>query len=523
MQMKPTSNDSGLTSEQRAFLASLSPQQREAMIGDVMRLRQTVEAGASKRPDIIEWMESNFYLMDTGKLITLFDFQARAIRQAVSLDENGHYNYSTVLWSWPKKSAKTSIIAGVADYIAENTPRGRIALVANDQRQADSRVGEYIRESIKIGQRNGKRRGIRITPSGYKIDYPNGARIEMLAIDPGGEAGGNHDLLIFSELHGWKSTAHQKMFSEMTISPNKFGRSQRWIDTYAGYDGESPVLETLYNTAVTEGRRLWDDFEAYENRAAKTFATWVTVPLLPWQTEAYYREEAASIPQNEFDRMHRNKWVSSSETFIQPEHWDACKVAELPPLQNIDTSRVYNGQPLVTDRRPWVFAIDAAVSGDCFGIVGVTKHYREATKDYIFVPRYARKWTPPKGGMIDFAEPEAEIRRLADELNVICWAYDEFQMHDMATRLRRNGVGWLKKMTQSTERLKADKLLWDTIVQRRLQHDGTLHDLREHITNANAELTGDNKMRIVKRNESRRIDLCVCLSMAVATAAYLTI
>lgn len=515
-----TMND--LTAKQKAFLAVADPTVRDAYLNELFKRRKTAVEHKATRPDIIEWMESNFYLMDTGQLITLFDFQAKAIRQAVSLDENGHYNYATVLWSWPKKSAKTSIIAGVADYIAENTPRGRIALVANDQRQADSRVGEYIRESIKIGQRNGKRRGIRITPSGYKIDYPNGARVEMLAIDPGGEAGGNHDLLIFSELHGWKSKAHIKMWAEMTISPNKFGRSQRWVDSYAGYSDESPVLETLYNTAVTEGRRLWDDFEAYENRSAKTFATWVTVPLLPWQTEAYYQEEAASIPQNEFDRMHRNQWVSSSETFIQPAHWDACKIDELPPTIEYDYSRQYKGEPL-SRSRPYVFAIDAAVSGDCFGIVGVTKHYREDTKDYIFVPRYAKKWTPPKGGVIDFAEPEAEIRRLAKEVNAVCWCYDPFQMADLAHRLSRNGVGWMKPMNQGTPRLLADKMLWDVIVQRRLQHDGTLHDLREHVTNANAEFTGDNKMRIVKRNEAKKIDLAVCLSMAVATADYLNI
>lgn len=512
------------TTEQdvQAFIAALPPEQREIFFAEAISKRQTVEAGRAKRPDIIEWMESNFYLMDTGRLITLFDFQAKAIRQAVSLDENGHYNYATVLWSWPKKSAKTSVLAALADYVADNTPRARIALIANDQRQADSRVGDYIRENIKIAQQKGKRRGIRITPSGYKIQYPNGALIEMLAIDPQGEAGGNHDLLIFSELHGWKSTAHQKMWAEMTLSPNKFGRSQRWIDSYAGYDSESPVLETLYNTAVKEGRQLWDDLEAYENRSARMFATWVTKPMFPWQTEAYYREEAATLPQNEFDRMHRNKWVSSSETFIQPEWWDACKVAELPPTIEYDHTRRYRGEPL-SRSRPYVFAIDAAVSGDCFGIVGLTKHYQEATKDYIFVPRYAKKWTPPKGGIIDFAEPEAEIRRLADELNVVCWIFDPYQMADMSHRLSRDGVGWFREMNQMKARNLADKMLWDTIVQRRLQHDGTLHDLREHITNANAEITSDHKMRIVKRNESRRIDLCVCLSMAVATADYLTI
>lgn len=394
---------------------------------------------------------------------------------------------------------------------------------AHDQRQADSRVGDYIRENIKIAQRKGKRRDIRITPSGYKIECANGALIEMLAIDPEGEAGGNHDLLIFSELHGWRSTAHKKMWAEMTLSPNKFGRSQRWIDTYAGYEGESPVLETLFNQAVTNGLRLFDDLEAYENLAARMFATWVTKPMFPWQTPEYYAEEAATLPQNEYDRMHGNIWTNSSETFIQPELWDACKKDELPRLQEIDLESYHQGKPLVVKTHPWVFANDAAVSGDCFGIVGVTKHYRPESKDHIFIPRYARKWTPAKGGYINFEEPENEIRRLAKEHSVICWCYDPYQMADMAHRLSRHSIGWLKEMNQGKDRNIADKMLWDMIVQRRLWHNGTLHDLKEHITNANAEITSDHKMRIVKRNESKKIDLAVCLSMAVATADYLNI
>ena len=42
-------------------------------------------------------------------------------------------------------------------------------------------------------------------------------------------------------------------------------------------------------------------------------------------------------------------------------------------------------------------------------------------------------------------------------------------------------------------------------------------DLTEHILNANAQTEGD-KLRIVKRSESGKIDLAVCLSMCVYEA-----
>lgn len=506
----------------RDFLATLPAEYREAFLADALSRVKTVEQDTPARPPIVPWIEENFYLPDTRKLIRLFDFQRRALERAVSTEADGKYRYTTVLWSWIKKSAKTSIVSAVCDYIADNTPNGRIALVANDLNQADSRVGDYIRLSIQTAQKQGKRRGIKISASNYRIDYPNGARIEMLPIDPTGEAGGNHDLIVFSELHGWKSKAHLKMWAEMTISPNKFGRAQRWIDTYAGYDGESPVLENLYDYVVTSGRRIWEDFEAYEN--GQTFACWVTQPMFPWQTKEYYAEEAATQTPAEFDRMHRNKWVSSSNTFIQPEQWDACKVAELPPLETVDKTQSYSGRNPVTNKSQWVFAIDAAVSGDCFGIVGVTKHYRPETKDYLFVPRYARKWTPEPGRKLDFAEPEAEIRRLNDSgIRIVNWVYDEYQMHELATRLRRDGIGWFKAFPQGKDRLIADKMLYDLITNRQIAHDGSLHDLREHLTNANAETTGDNKLRIVKRNEALKIDLAVCLSMGIFEAHRLMI
>ncbi|KKL88920.1 hypothetical protein LCGC14_1919890, partial [marine sediment metagenome] len=50
-------------------------------------------------------------------------------------------------------------------------------------------------------------------------------------------------------------------------------------------------------------------------------------------------------------------------------------------------------------------------------------------------------------------------------------------------------------------------------------------DLREHLTNANARQSAkeDTKLRIVKKSDSRKIDLAVCLSMGAAECLRLNL
>lgn len=455
--------------------------------------------GGGERPEPIPWIQQNFYLYDTGHLMGLYDCQQRPLARALARDERGLFIYNTVLWSWPKKSAKSCVVAAVADYTAEHGVNASIKLVANDLRQADSRVGFYIRESIT---RHPTRKGnIKITPSGYKMEYPSGAKIEMIPIDPSGEAGGNDDMIVYSELWGWKSKAHQRMWSEMTLSPNKFGNSQRWIDTYAGFSGESPILEQLYDVGVKQGVRIWDDLEVYENRAAKMLAVWVTKPMFPWQSNDYYAEQSNTLTPSEFRRMHLNEWVSSENAFVHPTWWDAC-MGDVPPLEPYETL---------------ILSADAAVVGDCFALVAVSR------RGDILYPRYVNVWKPQDGVPIDFALPEAEIRRLCSMGNVKQFCFDPYQMIDLSQRLKKDGVTWVSEFAQGQERAFADKQLYDLILARRIVHDGN-EILREHITNANAKSEGDGKtLRMVKRSESFKIDAAVALSQACARALTLNI
>ena len=94
----------------------------------------------------------------------MMDYQKDTLREAFSKDKNGLYRYSTIVWSDIKKSAKSSICAAVSLYIADNTPWAENYHIANDLKQADTRVGKYARRAISLSPYLNKRfRAIRNT------------------------------------------------------------------------------------------------------------------------------------------------------------------------------------------------------------------------------------------------------------------------------------------------------------------------------------------------------------------------
>ena len=231
-------------------------------------------------------------------------------------------------------------------------------------------------------------------------------------------------------------------------------------------------------------------------------ALWNTQPRLDWQTAEYYASESIVLTPNEFQRMHRNQWVTSAGVFVPGEWWDACQ----------------GEYPTFDVRQAVVIGMDAGVSSDCFALVGVS---RVGEMTYV---RFCRVWKPPKGGKIDFGEIDRCIREeLTKQHNVVQIAYDPHQLHDMATRLKGDGIAWMYEFGQSGPRLEADKQLYDCIRDRRVVHSGDV-GLTEHVKNANSKSEGDiDKLRIVKRAEHLKIDACVALSMANSEARRLSI
>ena len=315
--------------------------------------------------------------------------------------------------------------------------------------------------------------------------------------------------------------------SEMTLSPTKYGHSFRWIESYAGFMEESDLLYSLYELGVKQGELLWPDrvynvtegpptqLELYVNKSAGMLCLWNTQPRCPWQTREYYESEEKILPPGQFLRLHRNQWVSNTETFVPMEWWYSCRRSpeEWPVIDN--------------DRHPVVVAMDAATSNDNFGIWAGSRHPQFHDE---VITLFAQKWAPNKfTGKIDFQGteehpgPERALRTLVERYNVIQICYDPFQLHDMSMRLKQEGLAWLKAFNQGADRLLADSQFRDLIRDRRFWHRGE-PDLTEHVQNANAKLDDqDSRIRLVKRVDRLKIDLAVAASMGSYTLLYLNL
>lgn len=446
-------------------------------------------------PDPVDWIEANFYIPETNAPIQLVPYQRAVLREGLRR-ENDLFVYSFILWSDIKKSAKSTIAGAISLYLAWHQPWETVRVVANDLKQADSRTFFYIERAIKM---NPAMRDL-CKVNNYHIDLPNNTTIDAIPVDPKGEAGGGDLVTTFTEMWAMKSKAAQTLWTETTLSPLKFGKSIRVGESYAGYKGDSPILEPLYETGVKQGQRIdlsyTDDRDGYQDltglevyRNGRMLALWNTVPRCPWQTEEYYRQEADVLLPSEMLRIHSNQWAASQETFVPLQWWDAC----LQPILDLA-------------RRGVVMGVDAADKEDCFALVIVSRE----NVDNVAV-RYVKIFYPPPGGQINFEEVEQEIERLYTQFHIVEVAYDRTQLVSMSQRLGKN-VKW-REFSQATPRLVADKRLYDMIRDRHVLHSGEA-DLKMHITNAERKAE-DGKLRIVKGSDkSKKIDAAVALSMA---------
>lgn len=221
--------------------------------------------------------------------------------------------------------------------------------------------------------------------------------------------------------------------------------------------------------------------------------------------------------------------------YIPLERWDALYDRDLPPLAP-------------GDRTPIVLGMDAGVTNDLFAVVAASRH--PLRHDDVAI-RAVKLWRPdPVTGRIDYGAVETWVRLVCGggcanghprsapaecplcaagqwtvpAFNVVCVAYDRFQLEDMSQRLEREGVVWMQEFDQGNRRYVSDSLLFRKAMTGSLAHNGD-PDLREHIGNAKAKLsaTEDSKLRVIKRSPERKIDAVVAASMSCLVISELNL
>lgn len=372
-----------------------------------------------KRPDSFAHDPAGFidaYIKrnEKNKPWSLSAHQRAILRLALRFDAAGRLLLRLLLWAEMKKSGKTFLAACLGLWWGFTHSHTEIIVCANDLEQSTGRVFATM---VKLCEHNAElKRSVKLKAA--EIVISNGTIIKAVANDYRGEAGARHSLAIFDELWGYDSERAERLFEEMTPPPTE---PDAWllIVTTAGFSGESRLLERLYQRGLA-GERVEADLEVF--RDADMVMFWSHTPRQPWQTPAYYAEQARLLRPTTFQRLHRNEWTTAEAAFITAEMWDACVDADRQPRAASDQLVLFLG-------------IDGSVTGD-----NAATMYVAWEGDRLVLVRH-RIWHPTKAEPLDIeATIEADVLATRERFRLKRALADPYQLHRSVTTLKSMGV-----------------------------------------------------------------------------------
>jgi phage terminase large subunit-like protein len=328
-----------------------------------------------------------------------------------------------------------------------------------------------------------------------RIEFPAlKATIQAIGADYAGAAGGNPCIAVFDELWAYSTERRHRLWDELVPPPTR-KIACRLTVTYAGFEGESTVLETLYQRGL---QQPLVDPDLHAGDGILMF--WSHAPIAPWQTEAWLADMRRSLRPNAYLRVIENRFVTTESTFIDMAWWDMC----------VDLQAT----PIITERIvPVWIGVDASVKRDSTAIVTVT--WDEKAKKVRLIAH--RLFQPSPDEPLDF---EVAIERTLLDLNQRfdvrkVW-FDPYQMQTSAQRLQREGIE-IEEFPQSVPNLtEASQNLYDLIKGRNLAVYPDA-DVRLAISRAVA-VESARGWRIAKDKQSHKIDVVVALAMAALAA-----
>ncbi|MDI3561292.1 terminase TerL endonuclease subunit [Bradyrhizobium sp. Arg816] len=427
----------------------------------------------------------------TGRPFELLPAEISFLEHAFNLDETSRAIYPELTYSAPKKSGKTAF-AAILTLTATLLYGGKNAeaiCCANDLEQSQSRVFSAIEAIVKASPRLKDR--AKITKS--ELFFPDvSASIKAIASDAAGAAGANPVISVGDELWGFTTESSRRLWDELVPPPTRRA-AWRLVTTYAGYSGESLLLEELYK-AGTAQPLIGPDLYAGEGRL--TF--WTHKPVAPWQDDRWLAQMRSSMRPNAFARIIENRWVASESAFVDLAMWDRCVDPGLRPLQSDCGLPVFIG-------------VDASLKRDSTAIIAVT-----GDGDRVRLVSH-KVFQPSPDRPLDFEETiEAEIVNLCSRFDVQAIRYDPWQMASVAQRLIKRGVPMQEYPQTSGNLTDSSSNLYELIKGENL---AVYPDeaMRTSISQAIAIET-PRGWRIAKEKQKHKIDVVVALAMASLAA-----
>jgi phage terminase large subunit-like protein len=429
---------------------------------------------------------------ETGQPFKLLDAERAFLDHAFRVDDSGRLIYPEQVYSAPKKSGKTGFAAlhALTTTLIFGGTHGEATLAANDQDQATGRVFLAIARIVEASPLlRGEARVL-----SDRIEFSTGATITAIASDYAGAAGGNPTISVFDELWAYTSERSRRLWDELVPPPTR-KIACRLTVTYAGFEGESVLLEELYRRGLSlpcVGDSLY--------AGGGLLMAWHHEPIAPWQTLEWLEQMRGQLRPNAFLRMIENRFVSGESSFIEPGWFDRCVDADAVPL-------------LADKELPVWVGVDASVKRDSTAVVAVSWD-REVNKVRLVSHRI---FQPTKAQPLDFeATVERTVRDLCSRFAVRGVYYDPYQMASVSQRLAGAGVP-MREYPQTEANLTAmGSNLFELVKGANLvtyPDDG----IRLAMNRAIAKET-PRGWKITKEKSSHKIDVIVALAMASLAA-----
>jgi phage terminase large subunit-like protein len=430
---------------------------------------------------------------ETKQPFELIDAERTFLDHAYRTDDAGRLIHPEQVYSAPKKSGKTGFAAmhGMTMTLVFGGAFAEGYCVANDLEQAQGRVFQSVRRIVEVSPHLKNEAAI----TANRITFPaTGATITAIANDYAGAAGGNPTVSIFDELWAFTTERSRRLWDEMVPPPTR-KIACRLTTTYAGFEGESELLEELYKRGH---RQLSIGADLHAGDGLLMF--WTHRPVAPWQTAAWLTQMRSQLRTNAYLRLIENRWVTSESSFVEMEWWDRC----------VDHDHV----PVVADRgiRIWV-GVDASTKRDSTAIVAVT--WDQQAKKVRLV--WHRIFQPNPKDPLDFETTiAATVRDLRGRFQVKMVRYDPYQMQAVAQQLLREGVPMVEYAQTVPNLTEASTNLYELVKGRGIVVYPD-EDIRRSIGQSVA-LETTRGWRIAKEKASHKIDVVVALAMAAHAA-----